>query len=135
MKMAEIHFYTDFQASDDVVYCNDNQIKQVCVALLVNALEAKTDNAEIIIKTTNPDENHITFDVIDNGVGIPHEDISRIFQPFFSAKQKTSGIGLGLAIVHGIAQNHNGKIEVDSEPGRGTTMSITFSLAKNKNEK
>ena len=132
MKMSDIHFYTDFQATRDLVYCNDNQVKQVCVALLVNALEAVSENGEILIKTVNPDENHITFEVSDNGVGIPKEDISRIFQPFFSAKQKTSGIGLGLAIVHGIVQNHNGKIDVGSEPGKGTTMSITFNLVNNK---
>ncbi len=132
MKMADIHFYTDFQANNDLVYCNDNQVKQVCVALLVNALEAITENGEILIKTFNPDENHITFEVNDNGVGIPKEDLTRIFQPFFSAKQKSSGIGLGLAIVHGIVQNHNGKVDVVSEPGNGTTMSITFNLAKHK---
>jgi len=132
MKMADIHFYTDFQATNDLIYCNDNQIKQVCVALLVNALEAITENGEILIKTTNLDENRITFEVIDNGVGIPKEDLTRIFQPFFSAKQKTSGIGLGLAIVHGIVQNHKGKVDVVSEPGKGTTMSVTFSLANKK---
>ena len=132
MKMSDLHFYTDFQATNDLVYCNDNQVKQVCVALLVNAMEAITENGEILIKTVNPDENHFTFAVIDNGVGIPKEDMKRIFQPFFSTKQKTSGIGLGLAIVHGIVQNHSGKVDVDSEPGKGTTMSITFNLAKNK---
>ena len=53
-----------------------------------------------------------------------------IFEPFFSTKEKTNGIGLGLAIVHGIIQNHKGKIEVKSERGKGTTFSITFSLLK-----
>lgn len=132
MKIADIHFYTDFNATSDVVYCNDNQVKQVVVALLVNAKEAITENGEVLIRTSNPDESHIKFDITDNGVGIPREDISRIFQPFFSAKQKASGIGLGLAIVHGIVQNHNGKVEVESEPGKGTTMSVIFALANNK---
>lgn len=131
MKMADIHFYTDFQATNDLIYCNDNQIKQVCVALLVNALEAITENGEILIKTTNPDDNRITFEITDNGVGIPKEDLTRIFQPFFSAKQNTSGIGLGLAIVHGIVQNHKGKVDVESEPGKGTTMSVTLDIANN----
>jgi len=115
-----------------LIYCNDNQIKQVCVALLVNALEAIKESGEIIIKTTNPDKNRITFQVSDNGVGIAEEDITRIFQPFFSAKKKASGIGLGLAIVHGIVQNHKGKVDVESEPGKGTTLSVTFNLANNK---
>lgn len=130
MRIADIHFYTDFQATSDQVYCNDNQIKQVCVALLVNASEAVTENGEITMKTSNPDEDHIKLDITDNGVGIAQEDISRIFQPFYSAKQKASGIGLGLAIVHGIVQSHKGKIEVHSEPGKGTTMSVIFSLVK-----
>jgi two-component system NtrC family sensor kinase len=56
--------------------------------------------------------------------------MSRIFQPFFSAKQKASGIGLGLAIVHGIVESHKGKVEVDSILGKGTTLSIILSLVK-----
>ena len=100
----------------------------MCIALLVNAQEAVTTNAEVLIKTSNPDDEHIKMDITDNGVGIAKEDISRIFQPFYSAKQRASGIGLGLAIVHGIVQSHKGKIEVVSEPGKGTTMSVVFNL-------
>ncbi len=84
------------------------------------------------MKTSNPDDNHIQFDITDNGVGIPPEDISKVFQPFFSAKQRASGIGLGLAIVHGIVESHKGKIEVKSEPRKGTTMSVLLSLVKNE---
>ena len=134
MKIASIHFYTDFNAENDMIFCNDNQIKQVSVALLVNAIEAITENGEIIIKTTNPDSSQIKLDIIDNGVGIAKEDVSRIFQPFYSVKQNTSGIGLGLAIVHGIVQSHKGKIEVASELGKGTTMSIRFDLVKKQEQ-
>jgi two-component system NtrC family sensor kinase len=131
MKMANIHFYTDFGATQDLVSCNENQIKQVCVALLVNASEAVTENGEILMKTSNPDGEHIKLDIIDNGVGIPPQDIQHIFQPFFSAKRQASGIGLGLAIVHGIVQSHKGRVDVESEPGKGTTMSVIFPLVKN----
>lgn len=134
MHIAGIHFYTEFLAESDLILCNDNQIKQVCVALLVNAQEAITVNGEILIKTTNPDAEHIKMDITDNGVGIAAEDISRIFQPFYSAKQRASGIGLGLAIVHGIVQSHKGKIEVVSEPGKGTTMSVLFRLITKENQ-
>lgn len=130
MKMADQHFYTDFSASSDLVYCNENQIKQACVALLVNACEAISGTGEIIIKTSNPDNDHIQFDISDTGVGISTEVMNHIFEPFFSAKEKTNSIGLGLAIVHGIVQNHKGKIDIASEPGKGTTMSITLSLIK-----
>ncbi len=134
MKMAEINFYTDFAAADDLIYCNENQVKQACVAILVNAQEAVTENGEVVMRTSNPDGDHVRIDITDNGVGIAREDVSKIFQPFFSAKQKASGIGLGLAIVHGIVQSHKGRVEVDSELGKYTTLSIILPLAK-KQEK
>ncbi|MGM0621455.1 MAG: ATP-binding protein [Bacteroidota bacterium] len=131
MKMKNINFYTELNAGNDLVYCNENQMKQIYLALLVNASEAVDDNAEILIKTSNPDEEHLKVDIVDNGVGIDPDDISHIFQPFFSAKRQSSGIGLGLAIVHGIVQSHKGKVDVESEPGKGTTMSVILPLAKN----
>lgn len=130
MKMANIHFYIDLEATDDTVNCNENQIRQICVALVVNASEAVTDHGEILIRSMNPDEGHYALQVIDNGVGIAPEDLPQIFQPFFSAKRKSSGIGLGLAIVHGIVQSHKGRIEVESEPGKGTTMTVILPLIK-----
>ena len=73
----------------------------------------------------------ITFPMGDKRLsGIAAEDIPHIFEPFFSTKQDVSGIGLGLAIVHGIIQNHKGKIQVRSELGIGTTLSVTLPLIK-----
>jgi len=131
MEMANINFKTDFSARTDLIYCSENQIKQACVAIIVNASEAISENGEIIIKTINPDEDNIKLEITDNGSGISPEDIPHIFEPFFSAKHKESGIGLGLAIVFGIVQSHNGKIEVKSELGKGTTISIILPLIKN----
>ena len=84
------------------------------------------------MKTSNPDENTIKLEIIDNGSGIAPEDIPHIFEPFFSSKQKASGIGLGLAIVHGIVQSHKGTIDVESEVGKGTIISINLPVIKNK---
>lgn len=131
IKIANISFKTEFSAISDYIYCNPNQIKQACVALLVNASEAVVENGEILIKTKNGDEDSIIFEIIDNGQGINPTDIPHIFEPFFSTKTNASGIGLGLAIVHGIIQNHKGKIQVKSEPGSGTTLSVTLPLIKN----
>ncbi len=131
MEMANINFKTDFSARTDLIYCSENQIKQACVAIIVNASEAISENGEILIKTTNPDEDNIKLEIIDNGSGIAPEDIPHIFEPFFSAKHKESGIGLGLAIVFGIVQSHKGKIEVESKLGKGTIISITLPLIKN----
>ncbi len=130
IKIADISFISDLSAQNDLIFCSPNQIKQACVAIIVNASEAVSARGEIIISTRNPDAGTVRIDITDNGIGIPPDDISHIFQPFFSTKHDTSGIGLGLAIVHGIVESHNGKIEVKSELGKGTTMSITLPLVK-----
>jgi two-component system NtrC family sensor kinase len=130
IKIANIGFTSDFRARSDLVFCSPNQLKQACVAIIVNASEAVKENGEIRISTSNPDENNIKIEIGDNGIGIPEDDIPHIFEPFFSTKRETSGIGLGLAIVHGIIKTHNGKIEVESELGKGTTISITLPLIR-----
>ncbi|MFZ4520422.1 MAG: sensor histidine kinase [Bacteroidales bacterium] len=130
MKIANIIFVSDFSAKTDLIYCSPNQIKQACMAMLVNASEAARDNGEILMKTRNPDDESICFEISDNGLGIAPEDIPHIFEPFFSTKQDASGIGLGLAIVHGIIQNHKGKIQVKSELGLGTTLVVTIPVIK-----
>ena len=130
IKIANISFLTDFTAKSDLISCSPNQIKQACVAILVNASEAVLENGEIVISTKNPDGDTIKIEISDNGIGIPGDDIPHIFEPFFSTKHDTSGIGLGLAIVHGIVKSHNGKIEVKSELGKGTSISITLPLIR-----
>jgi two-component system NtrC family sensor kinase len=128
IRIADINFVRDFRAEKDLIHCSPNQIKQAIVALLVNATEAIRENGEIIMRTSNPDADSIRVEIADNGQGIAAQDVPHIFEPFFSTKQDVRGIGLGLAIVHGIVENHDGRIEVDSEPGKGTVMSIIFPL-------
>jgi two-component system NtrC family sensor kinase len=128
--IANINFLTDFSAKSDLIFCSPNQIKQACVAIIVNASEAVLDNGEIVISTKNPDIDSIKIEISDNGIGIPEDDIPHIFEPFFSTKRETSGIGLGLAIVHGIIKSHNGTIDVKSELGKGTTISITLPIIR-----
>jgi len=68
----------------------------------------------------------VRLSVTDTGVGIPPELQPHIFDPFFSTKDETKGVGLGLAVVHGIVQRHDGRIDVESRPGHGTTFTITM---------
>lgn len=128
IKIANIRFSTNLSAQSDLIFCSPNQIKQACVAIIVNASEAVLDNGEIILSTKNPDPSTVRIDITDNGIGIPEDDIPHIFEPFFSTKRDTSGIGLGLAIVHGIIKSHNGKIDLKTALGKGTTISITLPL-------
>ena len=134
IELANISLIKDFRAGHSMIRCSPNQIKQSIMAILVNASEAVSDNGEITIRTKNPDSNHIQVDIEDNGSGINPEDIPHIFEPFFTTKQNGAGIGLGLAIVHGIVQSHQGKIEVSSEPGKGTTLSLKFPIIKPQEE-
>jgi len=128
VKIANIRFLVMTEAKADLVRCSANQIKQACVALLVNASEAVAENGEISIRTRNTDGTTVRIEITDNGSGIAPEDVPHIFEPFFTTKQDASGIGLGLSIVHGIVQNHKGRIEVDSAVGRGTTISMILPL-------
>jgi two-component system NtrC family sensor kinase len=128
LKIAGIRFSTELRAASDRVVCSPNQIKQACVALIINAREALEANGEISIRSMNPDSEHIRFSVKDNGCGISRENLPMIFEPFFSTKHDTSGTGLGLSIVHGIVENHKGRITVESESGKGTEIIITLPL-------
>ena len=132
IKISGANLTASLKAERDRVICSPNQVKQACVALLVNASEAIRENGEIIVSTSNPDGEHIRVAIADNGSGIAAQDLPHIFEPFFSTKHDASGIGLGLSIVHGIVENHKGRVEVDSEPGRGTTIALIFPLIDEK---
>jgi two-component system NtrC family sensor kinase len=134
INISNINLLTDLGAASDLVWCSPNQIKQACVAILVNASEAVTEGGEIILRSSNPDNESIKIEICDNGTGIAPEDIPHIFEPFFTTKRNGAGIGLGLSIVHGIVQSHNGKIDLKSEPGKGTIISIILPLITNEVE-
>jgi len=133
MKISNIAFRENYAAEKDLIKCSENQIKQAVIAILLNANEAIVENGETLMQTSNPDPGHIKVEIIDNGSGIAERDLPHVFEPFFSAKEKVSGIGMGLAIVHGIVQSHNGKVEVQSQPGVGTTISIVLPLLEPEN--
>lgn len=104
------------------------QLQQVFMNLAVNARDAMPNGGELTIRlrvvdTASPQAR---IEVCDNGVGIAPEVREHVFEPFFTTKQRDRGTGLGLAIVHGIVAEHHGTIEVQSDPGRGTTFVITL---------
>ena len=100
-------------------------MKQICLNLLINACEAMEEGGTLTIRSDyDPDANTVTVSVRDTGVGIPEEDLERIFDPFFSTKKK--GTGLGLSVVNGIVTRHGGKVEIDSAPGKGTDFRVTL---------
>jgi two-component system, sporulation sensor kinase E len=105
------------------------QLQQVLVNLVKNAVQAMTTGGTLTLQTgENPDG--VWVSVADTGGGIPQEQINRIFEPFYTTKKK--GSGLGLMIVQRIVRAHNGRIELDSNVGRGTTFRIWLPLHERK---
>jgi two-component system, NtrC family, sensor histidine kinase HydH len=98
-------------------YFDQAQIKQVLLNLIKNAWEAMPVEGSISI-TTGVEKNRIMVSIEDTGAGIPEDKLKEIFNPFFTTKDK--GTGLGLAVIQRIVQDHQGDIRVDSEPGRGS---------------
>jgi two-component system sensor histidine kinase HydH len=102
-----------------------DQMTQALLNLLLNSLEAASEGGEVRVNVkATPEDAAWLLEVSDTGPGIPRELVPRLFDPFFSTKER--GTGLGLAMVHRIVENHGGKIEVASEPGRGTRFIVRF---------
>ena len=113
------------------IYADPQQLEQVLVNLYFNTIDAMPQGGKltVTVKANTPSNGTPTtveIAVTDTGIGIEEKDLSKIFQPFFSMKKK--GLGLGLPISERIVRNHGGKIEVQSQPGRGTTFSIYLPL-------
>lgn len=109
------------------ILCNLGQLNQVFMNLLVNAAHAIPDQGEITIKTEATDDQVIVR-ISDTGSGIAPESIPRLFDPFFTTKPAGKGTGMGLSISHGIVEEHNGTITVDSQLGKGTTFTIRLPI-------
>lgn len=105
------------------IKCSVQQIGQVFVNLLLNAVQAIEEKGIITIRTYLR-ENLVCVDVSDTGRGIPRDDIPKIFDPFFTTKEKDKGTGLGLSISYDIVKRHNGHIDVESEVGKGTKFTV-----------
>ena len=104
---------------------NSQKIEQVLINLIVNASQAIPDDRRGLIKVaTNYENERITVIVEDNGKGMNESTVNQIFNPFFTTKRAKGGTGLGLAIAYRIIEEHNGKIQVKSKPGVGTTFII-----------
>ena len=123
MEMSSIT--SDFEplSADDEILCDADQIQQVLVALMVNAIEAMEDGGRLHVALT-PMTDAMEIAVSDTGVGIPEDVVGRIYEPFFSTKDEKSGVGLGLAVVYGIVQAHHGTINVTSRVGEGTIFVV-----------
>ena len=107
--------------------CMPEQIKQVFINIVTNAAEAMPDGGELSVETHKLEESQeIVVNFRDNGVGIARDDLPQIFDMFYSKKPMAKGVGLGLSVSYGIVKRHGGKMDVTSEEGKYTTVTVTL---------
>ncbi len=113
-----------------VVYANEEQLVQVFMALLINAMDAMQERGTVELRTRPSDDGTaVLAEVVDQGEGIRRADIPKLFEPFFTTKAPGRGTGLGLSICYAIVAEHGGRIEVDSTPGEGSVFRIVLPRA------
>jgi signal transduction histidine kinase len=122
-QVSAVSIEEEYQAGPIIVNMDTNEMKQVFINIINNAVQAMPDGGGLRIRTaTGNGEAVISFS--DTGIGISPENMKKIFEPFFSTKESGDGTGLGLSISYRIVQNHGGRIEVQSHPGQGTVFTV-----------
>ena len=130
LELANIHLQLEFEANLPLALCDAPQIEQVMLALIQNAIDAMPKGGNLWLVTRMSAVNReIEIEVRDDGMGIPQDILPQIFEPFLTTKESGHGVGLGLAISRSIIEQHNGKIEVQSEAGKGTRFSLVLPVA------
>jgi signal transduction histidine kinase len=113
-------------------------LEQVFINLVTNAIDAMEEKEErsdekdfekLLTVKTFAENNMVTATVADTGIGMSKDTISKIFEPFFTTKMVGKGTGLGVSISHGIVEDYDGKIDIISEIGKGTTFKVAFPAA------
>ncbi|MFB0564438.1 MAG: PAS domain S-box protein [Candidatus Aminicenantaceae bacterium] len=125
-----------------LVLADFDQIQQVLINIILNATQAMPNGGILTITTSVAEgikigeslKNTVRIDISDTGVGISKENMSNLFTPFFTTKEKGKGVGLGLSVVHGIIGRHKGKVEVDSNPNVGTKFTIYLEVMDEKKD-
>jgi two-component system NtrC family sensor kinase len=125
-RFRRIHLVRHLAESLPAVSVNSKQLIQVFLALMINAIDSMEEDGTLTVTTgLNPDRSdEVMVELADTGAGINREDLSKIFEPFYTTKETGRGSGLGLSICYGIVQQHQGRIVVDSQPGRGSTFRV-----------
>jgi two-component system, NtrC family, sensor kinase len=135
LKLMNVEAVMELSPDLPMVHCDSSQIQQVILNLLLNAAEASQGVASgrvSLITSFDPEHNQVVLSVADNGEGIPEENLKRVFDPFFTTKPEGKGVGLGLAVVYGIVEAHEGEIDVKSRIGQGAAFTVRLPLFRNE---
>lgn len=126
MRKSQIEVIKNYSTEKPSVLGNAGKLQQVFTNLILNARDAMLGGGTITLTTVYNDKNEVVIEVSDTGEGISPENLSKIYDPFFTTKGVGSGTGLGLAVSYGIIQEHAGSIEARSQIGEGTTFQLVF---------
>jgi signal transduction histidine kinase len=128
-----IQLVSSFTLDSDRINADGDQLGQALINFFLNAIESMPDGGTLTVTTLQPPRNGengsrhtptLQLFIQDTGSGIAPENLSHVFDPFFTTKSQ--GTGLGLSVAHGIIQEHNGSIDIQSQVGQGTTFILTF---------
>jgi len=112
-----------------MIQADANQLQQCLINLVFNAIDAMPHGGKLQLRCQyQAEKSELAIAVTDTGTGISSDALAHIYEPFYTTKQEGHGVGLGLSTVYGIIERHNGRIEVDSHPGQGTTFTITLPI-------
>ncbi len=125
MREANIKIVTGFDSEIPEIMASTNQMRQVFLNVLKNAKEAMPKGGTLTVRTVK-DEKRVLIQIEDTGVGIPEEIQGKVFEAFFTTKQKVKGVGLGLSVCYGIVRDHGGEIQVESKEGKGSIFTISL---------
>jgi signal transduction histidine kinase len=128
MREANVQVETRFDGEIPEIKASTNQMRQVFLNMFKNAKEAMPRGGTLTVRTTKTDST-VLIHIQDTGVGIPEEIRNKIFEAFFTTKQKVKGVGLGLSVCYGIIKDHGGDIMVKSEEGKGATFTISLPIS------
>jgi two-component system NtrC family sensor kinase len=129
LKQCRIRVVRSFDVQLPRIRARADQLRQVFLNLIINAQQAIQGEGEIAVSTFRYEhalQPSILIQVSDSGIGIPEDDLTRIFEPFYSTGKK--GTGLGLWVTQDIVRQHGGRIEVSSEMGKGTVFSLILQV-------
>ncbi|HEY6839022.1 MAG TPA: Cache 3/Cache 2 fusion domain-containing protein, partial [Geobacteraceae bacterium] len=126
--MHHVTVVKEFGPNLPTIQVDGDQMRQVAINLILNAGAAMQAGGRLVVGTSLDDEGYVCLTFRDNGAGIPPEDLEKIFEPFFTTKAK--GTGLGLAITRQIVEMHQGKIGIESEMGKGTTVTVRLPVER-----
>jgi two-component system NtrC family sensor kinase len=138
-RRAGIRVRESYDPSLPPVWVDAEQIGQAFLHIVTNAIQAMPQGGELKVGTARRigalnGADCVAVEFHDTGAGISPEHLPYIFDPFFTTREVGQGMGLGLTVSHGIVQSHGGKIEVESEPGRGSTFTVLLPVSEAKGD-